>query len=158
MGLQEKSPFIKLLTFFGVKRLLTWKRKNNSLEKVKCGLLRGCPSLVGGRPANTINNIDHIDWLQFKTWVYNKYSNTWAVSVYCYAKKYSHLLNNVGNIENLPLTIKNNVTKSLIVLSQFLGINQQFKQRLLDYGIKIRRQDSFKSFLRILNSNNNSKH
>jgi len=43
----------------------------------------------------------------------------------------------------------------LIVLSKFLGINQQFKQRLLDYGIKIRRQDSFTSFLRILNANNN---
>jgi len=94
--------------------------------------------------------------LQFKTWVYNKYSDTWAVSVYCYAKKYSHLLNNVRNIENLPSTIKNNVTKSLIVLSKFLGINQQFKQRLLDYGIKIHRQDSFTSFLRILNANNNS--
>ena len=93
--------------------------------------------------------------MQFKTWVYNKYSDTWAVSVYCYAKKYSHLLNNVRNIENLPSTIKNNVTKSLIVLSKFLGINQQFKQRLLDYGIKIRRQDSFTSFLRILNANNN---
>ena len=133
----------------------TRKHKNNSANKVKCGLLRGCPSLVGGRPANTTNNIDQIDWLQFKTWVCNKYANSWAVSVYCYAKKYSYLLNDLGNIDNLPSTIRNNVTKSLIILSKFLGVNQQFKQRLLDYGIKIRRQDSFTSFLRILNANDN---
>jgi len=119
-------------------------------------LLRGCPSLVGGRPAKPLNNIDQIDWLQFKTWIYNKYSDTWAVSIYCYAKKYSYLLSNVGNIENLPSTIKNNVTKSLIILSKFLGIHQQFKQRLLDYGVKLHRQDSFTSFLRILNTNSNN--
>ena len=118
-------------------------------------MLRSCPSLVGGRPAKPLNNIDQIDWLQFKTWIYNKYSDTWAISIYCYAKKYSYLLSNVGNIENLPPTIKNNVTKSLIILSKFLGIHQQFKQRLLDHGIKIHRQDSFTSFLRILNTNNN---
>ena len=40
-------------------------------------------------------------------------------------------------------------------MSKFLGIHQQFKQRLLDHGIKIHRQDSFTSFLRILNTNNN---
>ncbi|MEM3458526.1 MAG: integrase [Candidatus Bathyarchaeia archaeon] len=34
-------------------------------------------------------------------------------------------------------------------------MHQQFKQRLLDHGVKILRQDSFTSFLRILNTNSN---
>jgi intergrase/recombinase len=87
--------------------------------------------------------------------MFNKYSMSSAITFYAYAKKYSNLLTNTRDIENLPVTIKSNVVKSLIILSKFLGLHQQFKQRLLDYGIKLHRQNSFDTFLRILNVNNN---
>ncbi|MGB9676907.1 MAG: integrase [Candidatus Bathyarchaeales archaeon] len=91
----------------------------------------------------------------FKDWLKHKYSKPYTATTYCYAKKYCHLLyGNLRQIEFLKDSTKSTVVKALIVLSKFLGVHQQFKQRLLDYGIKIHRQDSFTSFLRILNSNN----
>ncbi|MEM3369197.1 MAG: integrase, partial [Thermoproteota archaeon] len=86
-----------------------------------------------------------------------KYSRQYTATTYCYARKYHHLLyGNLRQLDFLKDSTKGTVVKALIVLSKFLGIQQQFKQRLLDYGVKIPRQDSFTSFLRILNNNNNT--
>jgi len=106
------------------------------------------------QPPKLLSDID-LDWTEFKTWMFNKYSRSSATTFYAYAKKYQNLLVNIRGIDNLPITIKSNVVKSLIILSKFLGLHQQFKKRLLDYGVKMHRQDSFTSFLRILNTNNN---
>ena len=103
-----------------------------------------------------INNDLNIDWLEFKNWIKNKYSKNYSPTILCYVRKYKHLINgNLKELEYLTDSTKSTVVKALIVLSKFLGIHQQFKNRLLDYGIKIHRQDSFTSFLRILNTNNN---
>jgi intergrase/recombinase len=61
----------------------------------------------------------------------------------------------LNDLELLSPHIRNHAIKSLIVLSKYLGIHQQFKQKLSNFGIKAYRQDSFTSFLRILNTNNN---
>jgi hypothetical protein len=61
----------------------------------------------------------------------------------------------LNDLELLSPRIRNHAIKSLIVLSKYLGIHQQFKQKLSNFGIKAYRQDSFTSFLRILNTNNN---
>jgi intergrase/recombinase len=84
----------------------------------------------------------------------HKYSRQYTATTYCYAKRYCHLL--YGNLRELDFktdATKSTIVKALIVLSKFLGAHQQFKQRLLDHGIKIRRQDNFSSFLRIFNNN-----
>jgi hypothetical protein len=41
-----------------------------------------------------------------------------------------------------------------MILSKLLGIHQNFKQRLQDYGVKMARPDVFASFLRIYNNKN----
>jgi intergrase/recombinase len=56
----------------------------------------------------------------------------------------------------LPDSIRNNAIKSLIVLSKYLGVYENFRSKLKNHGIKTKNQDSFTSFLRILNVNNNS--
>jgi len=61
----------------------------------------------------------------------------------------------LNDLELLSPHIRNHAIKSLIVLSKYLGIHSQFKQKLSNFGIKTYRQDSFTSFLRILNTNNN---
>ena len=111
-----------------------------------------------GHPLDVnINNDLNIDWLEFKNWTKNKYSKNYSPTILCYVRKYKHLINgNLKELDYLTDSTKSTVVKALIVLSKFLGIHQQFKNRLLDYGIKIHRQDSFTSFLRILNTNNNS--
>jgi intergrase/recombinase len=55
----------------------------------------------------------------------------------------------------LPHSIRNNAIKSLIILSKYLGIYEDFKHKLKNHGIKTTTQDSFNSFLRILNVSNN---
>lgn len=59
-------------------------------------------------------------------------------------------------MDSLTDSTKATIVKSLIVISKYLGIHKEFKEKLNDYGIKLHRQNSFDSFLRILNTNNNS--
>lgn len=59
---------------------------------------------------------------------------------------------NLRDIDTISPTTKNNAVKSLIVLSKFLGIHQEFKSKLQDYGVKLVRPDVFASFLRIYNN------
>ena len=99
------------------------------------------------------SNGTSVDWNGFRTWVFHKYSKAYAPTVQCYARN-AHLLS--GNLREdlLSLSVKNAAIKSLIILSKFLGIHQQFKQRLQDYGVKMARPDVFASFLRIYNNHN----
>ena len=100
-------------------------------------------------------NINSVDWNGFKSWIFHKYSKTYAPTVHCYARKYAHLLNgNLRELDLLSASVKNATIKSLIILSKFLGIHQEFKQRLQDYGVKMVRPDVFASFLRIYNNQN----
>jgi intergrase/recombinase len=94
-----------------------------------------------------------IDWQQFSEWVNARYSNTYARIILQYTKKYCDLINDVKSLELIKPTIKNNVVKSLIILSKFLGIHEQFKNALKNYGVKLHKQNALQSFLRILNNN-----
>ena len=110
---------------------------------------------------NNNSNIDSngnlsFNWLEFKQWVKNKYAKTYSPTILCYVRKYKHLIyGNLKELDFLTDSTKATVVKALIILSKFLGIHRQFRQRLADYGVKIHRQDSFTSFLRILNTNSN---
>jgi hypothetical protein len=98
-------------------------------------------------------SIASIDWVGFRTWIFAKYSKAYAPTVHCYARKYAHLL--VGNLRELDLlsaSVKNAAIKSLIILSKYLGVHKEFKQRLEEFGIKMYRPDVFASFLRIYNN------
>jgi hypothetical protein len=98
---------------------------------------------------------NHINWSEFSYWVSKKYSKSYAHTILCYAKRFHYLLDgNLRDIDLIPSTTKNNTVKSLIVLSKFLGIHQEFKARLQDYGVKLSRPDVFASFLRIYNNKN----
>jgi intergrase/recombinase len=120
--------------------------------------LPGTTSLKERMPFNPINDVKlTLDWSDLTRWVNSKYAKTYSPTILCYIKKYGYLINgNLKELDYLTDSTKATVVKALIILSKFLGLHQQFKQRLLDYGIKIHRQDSFTSFLRILNTNTNS--
>lgn len=103
------------------------------------------------------SNINLIDWDGFGTWIFAKYSKAYAPTILCYAKKYSSLLNgNLGQLDLLSASVRNATIKSLIVLSKVLGIHQEFKSKLQDYGVKMARPDVFASFLRIYNNQNSN--
>jgi intergrase/recombinase len=66
------------------------------------------------------------------------------------------LYGNLRDIDIIPIGTRNNTIKSLIVLAKFLGIHQEFKSRLKDYGVKMVKQDAFASFMRIYNNNSSN--
>jgi intergrase/recombinase len=106
-----------------------------------------------GHPLDVI-----IDWNAFRYWLKTKYSKQYVATTFSYAKRFYHLLyGDLKEIEIQPIkdSTKSTIVKALIVLSKFLGIHKEFKERLTNYGIKIHRDDSFSSFLRIFNNNNN---
>jgi len=96
-----------------------------------------------------------INWDNFREWVFHKYAESYAPTVYCYAKKYSYMINgNLRDLDTLSPSVRNQVIKCLISLSKYLGVHSQFRQKLRDYGVKLYRSDVFSSFLRMLNGSN----
>jgi len=94
-----------------------------------------------------------LNWLDFREWLNKKYSKTWAYQVLDLSKKYQHML--YGNLRELDLFSKwkkNNVLKALIALSKYLGIYEQFKAKVKNYGVKRENQNSVESFLRMVNT------
>ena len=104
---------------------------------------------------NEPNDVDSIDWQRFEEWASKKYAKSYYHIVLCYARKYSHMLNgNLRDLDSLNPIVKTQAVKSLIVLSNFLGVQKQFKNRLEEYDIKVQRPNAFSSFLRIMNNHN----
>jgi intergrase/recombinase len=113
------------------------------------------PGLSAWEAKKDVLSTDHqVDWKQFSEWVRKKYSKTHAPNVLSLTRRFNHLLfGNLRDIEMIPVGIRNNAIKSLIVFAKFLGIHQEFRNRLRDYGVKMVRQDAFASFVRIYNNN-----
>jgi intergrase/recombinase len=95
------------------------------------------------------------DWGAFKQWVKSKYAKSYAYTVLCYAKKFNGLLDgNLAELECFGKSKRGNILRALSALSRYLGIHEQFKQHMKDYGLKWESQSCFDSFLRILNNKN----
>ncbi len=98
------------------------------------------------------------NWAEFKKYVQNKYRKTTAKQIMCYAKRYYNILEtgNIGQLNAVPPTCRAEVTKSLIVISKYIGCYEQFKSALKSYGIKNARPDVFAAFIRIYNNTNSN--
>lgn len=116
---------------------------------------------MGDKYANNPAGLGHwlyerpnsIDWQGFLVWIEAKYAKSYVHTIKVYTKKYWRLLSgNPRDFDIMPKTVKNNAIKSLVILSKYLGIHKEFKQRLDEYGIKMYRPDVFASFLRIYNN------
>ncbi len=89
----------------------------------------------------------------FREWCNNKYANTWAPTVFCYAKKYHEMLSgDFANLETFSKSKKNSVLKALIVLSKYLGVYREFKLHMSDHGVKFEQTGSVDAFLRMMNA------
>ncbi len=97
----------------------------------------------------------NIDWVDFKEWLSHRYAKSHAPSILSYCKRYSHIVfGAIRDVDRLSPKSKNNVVKALIVLSKYLGIHDQFKASLKNYGVKLFSADAFSSFLRVYNNSN----
>ena len=99
-------------------------------------------------------DVSAIDWNDFRDYVFKKYAKSWAYTVYAYAKKYVHLINNPSRLETFSDSKKNSVLKSLTAFSKYYGFYGEFQKKIKDYGIKYSRSSSIDAFLRIFSNNN----
>ncbi len=60
------------------------------------------------------------------------------------------LTGSLKELEAFSKSKRNNVLKAVIALSKYLGIYSQFKAKMANYGFKWQNQNSFESFIRIL--------
>jgi intergrase/recombinase len=66
-------------------------------------------------------------------------------------------LENPHNISAIPTSTRGNVLKAMVNLSKFLGSYEKYKTKLRNNGVKwVNTDDSFNSFLRIINNNHNN--
>ena len=73
--------------------------------------------------------------------------------MYHYAKKHHEMLTgSLRELDSFSKSKKNNVLKALIALSKYLGVYEQFKAKMKNYGIKWEGRSSLQAFLRIKNT------
>jgi len=102
---------------------------------------------LGHKPSNAF------DLNSYKEFLLNKYAREYAKIQFNYIRKYGYLIDDPGQMQNLPASIRSNVLKSLTNLSKYLGRYETFRTQLKNYGIKwINGDNSFNSFLAIINN------
>jgi hypothetical protein len=92
-------------------------------------------SLVRTLALRAIKDIDPnhkiiVDFSEFDQWLKQKYSDSYSATILCYSKKYGYLISadNLRELDMLPVSIKSNAIKSLIVLSKYVGLQRFLKQ------------------------------
>jgi hypothetical protein len=96
----------------------------------------------GEQYTNNNTTCANIDWPGFEQWVKEKkYRGSWSNTIISNAKRYGHCLvdNNLAELAALADSARPNVLKALAALSKFLGINQQYKKLIQDFGLKMGR-------------------
>jgi intergrase/recombinase len=110
--------------------------------------------------ALAIRSINDINLSEFEQHLKPKYAKTYIPIIMSYVRRFKHLVSNnsdLRELDNLNNPIKSNAIHGLIIFSKYLGLHEEFKNRLKNYGIKPHGQNAYDSFIRILGSNSNSK-
>lgn len=127
------------------------KNNPNLFPFYKNNTMRLSSSWLGHKPSKNINLI------KYKEYLLGKYrSKVYANEVFRYSIKYYDFYNNLALILTVPESIRNNILKSLIALSKFLGEYLEFHMKIKQHGIKWVNQNSFTSFIKIFNNNHSS--
>jgi intergrase/recombinase len=93
---------------------------------------------ASGRKSAPIDEIDAKTLVLFKKWLFKNYRPFTANPRYCYAKKFAHCLleRDLSNLRMLSDCKREHVLKALSSLSKFLGIHEDFRRLVKNYGLK----------------------
>jgi intergrase/recombinase len=118
----------------------------------------GSSARIEHHPPKPSNNIDpKINWEEYREYLLSKFSRSYALQVYNNGLRHYDCLDNPQNISILPISIRSNILKAMVNLAKYLGCYEQFKVRLRNHGVKwVNQDDSFNSFLRIVNNNHSN--
>jgi intergrase/recombinase len=88
-----------------------------------------------GPPAPQVESV--INWEDFEVWVSKDHRPAVARDIVSYAKRFSHCLlkRDLSEVRDLRETLRPNVVKALSSLAKYLGIHEQFKKLVKDYGL-----------------------
>jgi intergrase/recombinase len=85
-----------------------------------------------------LGNGAKIDWENYKTWLFREYMPVTAKGRLRYARKYADCLRNrdFSSLKLLTNSQRIHAMKALAVLSKFLGIYEEFRSLVKNYGLK----------------------
>ena len=108
-------------------------------------------------PKPSKNNDPAIDWAEYKQYLLSKFSRSYALQVYNNGLRHINCLENPHNISAISITTRGNILKAMVNLAKYLGCYQEYKVKLKNHGVKwINTDNSFNSFLRIVNNNHSN--
>ena len=86
-----------------------------------------------------IGKMRPINFALFKKWLFQNYRPFTAKQQYCYAKKIADCLlsNDLSKIAMFSESKKRHAVIALLSLSKFLGVHENFKQLVKNYGMKV---------------------
>jgi hypothetical protein len=118
----------------------------------------GSSARIEHHPPKPSKNIDPaIDWGEYREYLLSKFSRSYALQIFNNGLKHFDCLVNPHNISAIPASTRGNVLKAMVNLAKYLGCYEEFKVKLRNHGVKwISQDDSFNSFLRIVNNNHNN--
>jgi hypothetical protein len=98
-----------------------------------------------------------VNWEDYREFLLSKFSRSYAMQVYNNGLRHFDCLENPHNISAIPVSTRGNVLKAMVNLSKYLGNYEEYKLKLRNNGVKwANTDDSFNSFLRIINNNHNN--
>ncbi|MEM3696363.1 MAG: integrase [Candidatus Bathyarchaeia archaeon] len=82
--------------------------------------------------------IQKINWSNFENWLLRNHRRHTVVSLVNYSKKYAHCLLNrdLTEVRDLRDTLRPNVVRALSNLAKYLGIHEDWKELVKQYGLK----------------------
>ena len=94
------------------------------------------PSWLGHRLGKVGNEL--ISWKKFANWLLKECTPRVAKQRLSYARKYANSLINrdLGELQSLSVDKRLHVMKALSALSKFLGVYEEYKRLLKNYGLK----------------------
>jgi intergrase/recombinase len=97
------------------------------------------------------------DMAEYRDFLLSKFSRSYALQCFNNGIKYYNFLEDPHGISALPTSIKGNILKAMVNLAKYKGIYEEYKTKLKNHDIKwINNDDSFSSFLRIVNNNHSN--
>jgi hypothetical protein len=104
-----------------------------------------------------LGELQGLDLKQYREFLLGKYSKSYALQQYNITIKHHECFNNPQKINEVPTSIRANILKTMVNLAKFLGTYETYKAKLKQYGIHwTNGDDSFNSFLRIINNNHSN--
>jgi hypothetical protein len=105
-------------------------------------------------PPKSSENVDpSINLAEYKVFLLSKFSRSYALQLFNNGVKHFDCLENPQGISAFPASVRGNILKAMVNLSKFLGCYEEYKVKLKNHGVKwINHDDSFTSFLRIVNN------